>query len=441
MLDNGTLASGPISVDEKRKALEHVLASRTFNGSDQLSNLLRYICEAEFEGRAHELNEYALGVSVLGLNPDYSPAEDPCVRSCANELRNKLKSYYRLEGAEDPIEIEVQKGACVPCFLRRQVDPAQAGAAELATNAAESTEEAASVAEKRYVPLLLSAVAVLAVAVVSLSLYIFHTSRKQAVQAEAARQGLSPEVALLWKPFLGDDAPLLVSFDVRPFFFAPSTGLVVRDYQINSTEELPRSRPLAEFQKRMATSDLREVADYSDLGAVHAVFLLERLLAPQGRDILLKHSRSLGWEDIWNNNIIFIGKPNLNPGIQYVLKGGDFVVDEFGVIRNPSAKKGELAEYRSAETHGVGKKYALITVLPGPQPGRHIMILSGSGSELMWALAECVTNPVYVREMVSHLKRPSGKLPDTYQVVIEATFEANVPVRIRYVTHRIFKAS
>jgi hypothetical protein len=307
--------------------------------------------------------------------------------------------------------------------------------------AGEIPDEAAEVAEKRYVPLLTAAVVVLAIMVVSLSLYIFHTSRRHTAQAGAARQGLTPEVAWLWKPFLSDGTPLLISFDVRPFFFAPPTGLVVRDYQVNHPDEVTRSRPLAEFQKRMGTKELRMVADYADLGAVHAVFLLERLLAPQGREVLLKHSHSVGWEDIWNNNVIFIGKPNLNPGIQYVLKGGDFVVDEFGVIRNPSAKPGEPAEYRSAETHGVGTKYALITVLPGPQPGRHIMILSGSGSELMWAMAECVTNPEYVREMASHLKQPSGELPETYQVVIEATFKGNVPVKIRYVTHRVFKAS
>lgn len=115
--------------------------------------------------------------------------------------------------------------------------------------------------------------------------------------------------------------------------------------------------------------------------------------------------------------------------------------DELGVIRNPHPLPGELSEYRSAPTHGTGEKYALITLLPGPQPGRHILILSGSGSELMWALAECVSNPEHVKEIVSHLQSPSGEFPRAFQVIIQATFEANVPVKIRYVTHRISKIS
>src|SRR5215471_6005172 len=90
---NAGMVSDLISTDEKRQALDRVLASRTFGRSDQLRSFLRYICEAEFEGRAQGLNEYVLGVSVLGRPPDYSPAEDSCVRSRAYELRNKLKTY------------------------------------------------------------------------------------------------------------------------------------------------------------------------------------------------------------------------------------------------------------------------------------------------------------------------------------------------------------
>lgn len=112
------MVSDLISGEEKRHALERVIASRTFCRSDQLRNFLRYICEAEFEGRAQELNEYVLDVSVLGRPANYSPTEDSCVRSRAYELRGKLKSYYRLEAPDDPIQIEIRKGAYVPQFQR-----------------------------------------------------------------------------------------------------------------------------------------------------------------------------------------------------------------------------------------------------------------------------------------------------------------------------------
>src|SRR5262249_25586695 len=99
-------------------ALERVLASQTFGRSGQLRSFLRYVCEAEFEGRAQELNEYILGVSVLGRPADYSPAEDSCVRTRAYELRNKLRSYYLLESPEEHIQISIRKGAYAPQFQR-----------------------------------------------------------------------------------------------------------------------------------------------------------------------------------------------------------------------------------------------------------------------------------------------------------------------------------
>src|SRR6476646_4495832 len=100
-----------VSDDEKRQALARVLESRTFGRSDQLRAFLRYVCEAEMEGRAQQLNEYALGVSVLGRPEGYSPAEDSSVRSRAYELRNKLRGYYSDEAPDDPIQIEIDKGA------------------------------------------------------------------------------------------------------------------------------------------------------------------------------------------------------------------------------------------------------------------------------------------------------------------------------------------
>ena len=437
------MASDPLSLEEKQQALERVLTSRTFSRSDQLRSFLRYVCEAEFEGRAQEINEYALGVSVLGRRPGYSPTEDSCVRSRAYELRSKLKSYYQSEAPHDPIQIEVHKGAYVPCFQRRSelasakslrdadgTQPGVAGPTQIPHRALVSGGQV-------YLLLLSMAVLLIALLVAPVSDYLSPSARERIVAKGNSRPSLAPEMAALWKPFLDSDAPLLISFEIRLFFYSPSSGLVVRDFRTNELADLPKSKPLNAFQAGMGTYNLKETLDYADFGAVHAVFLLGRLMTAQGRETGLKHSGSLGWEDIRNSNVIFIGKPNLNPTIQYVLKDANFVDDEFGVIHNLHPLPGESPEYRSAATHGSGEKYALITWLPGPKPGHHILILDGAGSEVMWALGECVTDPAYVKQIVSHLRLPSGECPESFQVVIQATFESNVPVKIRYVTHRV----
>jgi hypothetical protein len=62
--------------------------------------------------------------------------------------------------------------------------------------------------------------------------------------------------------------------------------------------------------------------------------------------------------------------------------------------------------------------------------------MSGSGSEHPWAIANYLTNPEDAKDLVRHLRLPSGKLPATYQVVIRADFKAQIPVKVSYVAHR-----
>jgi hypothetical protein len=268
---------------------------------------------------------------------------------------------------------------------------------------------------------------------------VYFALRDKVATRPSDSQAWTPEMAAFWKPFLNSPAPLLVSFEIRLFFFSPATGLIVRHYETNQLSDLPGSKPLNRFRSSMKETEFQETSDYADFGAVHASFLLGRLFASQHREAGLKHSGSLGWEDLWNSNVIFIGKPNLNPTIRYALKGDDFTEDDLGVIRNLHPLSGEAPQYASADTHGTGVKYAVITVRPGPQSGRHIMILSGAGAEFLWALAEYVTDPAHVKELVGHLHLPTGELPPAFQVVIEGTFQSNVPVKIRYVTHRVSK--
>jgi hypothetical protein len=452
----GAMATDPILLDEKRQALERVLASRTFSRSEQLRGFLRYVCEAEFEGRAQQINEYALGVAVLGRSASYSPSEDSSVRTRAYELRNKLRSYYGSEASDDPIQIQIEKGAYVPRFSRRATTAEPLVTPPLVTPPpplAPPELEARGSVPALPAPLSPPAVAfhesrlaralgaVLALAIASSGWLAFALARSRpAPPAHGLRaQPVTREMEALWQPFLDDSVPLIVSFDARLFFFSPATGLVVRDYQTNRPAEAASSEPLRAFQERMDASELQERFDYSDFGAVHGAFLLGRLL---GRDVGLKDSNSLGWQDLWNSNVIFLGKPDGNPTIRYALEGKDFVISDHGTaIRNVHPLPGEPDLYRMAVTHGAGEKYALITVTPGPQAGRHMMILCGSGAELLWALAEAVTSPPWVQEIVTHLALPSGECPPAFQVVISATFEANVPVKIRYVAHRVTKLS
>src|SRR4051794_10404834 len=429
----------PVSDDEKRAALARVLESRTFGRSDQLRAFLRYVCEAEREGRAQQLNEYALGVSVLGRPEGYSPAEDSSVRSRAYELRNKLKSYYQTEAPDDPIRIEIEKGAYVPRFQRRAAaaPPAVVPSARSGPVKSTPTESAAvTVSRRTFMPRAVTSV----VLVVALLAFGWWASRTKRPQTGLAVRASTHETEALWKPFLDPSTPLLLSFEIRLFLYAPATGLVVRDFQTNQKDEIAGSKPLTAFRDRMGADQLIETHDYADVGAVQAAFLLGHML---NREVSLKYASALGWEDIWNSNVIFVGKSTVNPVIRRVLHDADldFIDTDFGgAVRNRHPLPSESVEYPNAATHGSGRKYGVVSVLPGPQPGHHMMVLTGAGAELMWALAQAVTDPVRVKEIVSHVLTPAGTLPPMFQVLIEATFESNVPISIRYVTHHVYGA-
>jgi len=437
--------AGPeIADEEKRLALARVLASRTFSRSDQLRAFLRYVCEAAFEGRAHELNEYALGVSVLGRREGYSPAEDSGVRSRAYELRNKLKSYYSDEAPDDPIRIEIEKGAYVPRFQRRLA--AGEGERPAETQAAGSTPQPQPQPQPDVRPpaargrFAARAGVAIAIAVLLMGAASFWQARTTPAKRGLAGQASTREMEALWKPFVDTNTPLLMSFEVRLFLYSPGTGLVVRDFRANQMSEVAESKALTSFRERMGADQLVETHDYADVGAVQAAFLLGRLL---NHEVGLKPASALGWEDVWNSNVIFVGKSDVNPTIRRVLGDAnlDFVDSAFGsAVRNLHPQPGEAAEYPNAPTHGAGKKYGVITVLPGPQPGRHLMILTGAGAELMWALAQSVVEPARVKEIMSHVLPPSGERPTAFQVLIEATFESNVPISTRYVTHHVYRA-
>ena len=113
-------SAADLTSEEKRRALDLILQSRTFHRAEQLKAFLRFVCETEMEGRADHLTEYLIGVTVMGRPEGYSPAEDSCVRTRAYELRQKLEKFYSLEAPEAPWQIVLPKGSYVPQYVPRR---------------------------------------------------------------------------------------------------------------------------------------------------------------------------------------------------------------------------------------------------------------------------------------------------------------------------------
>lgn len=111
--------STPIPEDGIRLQLDRILGSPTFQQVDRLKRFLRFITLEAVNGRSDQLKEYVIGVQVFGKEDSFDPRTDPIVRVQARRLRARLVSYYRDEGRDDDIVIELPKGGYAPAFKRR----------------------------------------------------------------------------------------------------------------------------------------------------------------------------------------------------------------------------------------------------------------------------------------------------------------------------------
>lgn len=115
----------PLDTPDERgiqEALEKIIASRSFRGSPRLQELLRYVVTETLSGRASTVKAYSIAVDVFGRNPSFDPSTDTIVRVQAGRLRNALVNYYKGEGKNDRIRIEIPRGGYVPVFQSVRAD-------------------------------------------------------------------------------------------------------------------------------------------------------------------------------------------------------------------------------------------------------------------------------------------------------------------------------
>jgi len=106
-----------------QQALDRMLASATFQQVDRLKRFIAFIVSEALAGRGDQLKEYVIGVQVFGKEVAFDPRTDPIVRVQARRLRTRLARYYREEGQNTEVVIDLPKGGYVPVFKRAERAP------------------------------------------------------------------------------------------------------------------------------------------------------------------------------------------------------------------------------------------------------------------------------------------------------------------------------
>jgi len=107
-------------IDDPRRALvERVRAGSALRKSARLQRLLTYLCERALGDPSGHIVEHQIGVAVFERTAGYDTNVDTIVRVQVSALRRKLEQHFLAEGIDEPVVIDVPKGAYRPVFRPR----------------------------------------------------------------------------------------------------------------------------------------------------------------------------------------------------------------------------------------------------------------------------------------------------------------------------------
>jgi hypothetical protein len=414
----------PVPVDA-RAQVDRILQSKTFRGSEVLRHLFSYLAEKSLHGSGEDLKEYTIGLDALGKPASFDPRQESVVRMHTARMRQKLGEYYRLEGINDPVIIEMPKGGFRVTFEPRQ------------QVAALPSAPGVTGWKQREIILLAS----LVVAVFCAAFFMIELWRADRVLGRISpvteTSSLTPALRDLWGPLLSPSRRLVVCVATPLFVKVPGFG-VVREPSTNDWADVPASKRIALLETAIRAGIKEPSYGYTEVGTATGAFLLGQFLAPRKRDVLITRANVMSWPEIAEDNVIFLGSSSGIHQTDDIPMDAQFVLDPTGV-RNLKPRPGEPAfmpDQSAGKSGDSSQSYALISRIPGMNGPGAILMLSGNQTPSVVGGVQAFTNPALAQTLVSRLKLASGAIPRYFQAVLSVTSMDDVPVKIEYVLSR-----
>lgn len=372
-----------LEAEATRAQIDRILQNKRLRLSEVQRRLLSYLADKSLAGEGDDLKEYTIGLDAFGKPPSYDPRQESVVRMHVGRLRQKLTDYYRTEGMDDPILVDLPKGG-----FRLTFEP-------------QAPREIPRVvaAARRWHPREIALGASLVLTLAAASYFELRPASAQRSVAETPA-AWSSGLQQLWAPILSSNRPLVVC---------------------------------------LATPAKTE----SSLGTASGAFLLGQFLAPLKQHVLLTRGDLLSMPEIMMDNVVFIGPPAGNRQLEAVPNYQPISLEPDG-IRNLSPRQGEpafLPDHPSHNPQEVEETHALISHVPGLYGKGEILYLSGNRISGVMAAVQALTDPSLARTLVQKMKSASGSVPHYYQLVLQVKSMDDMPVDISYVFHRELASS
>lgn len=385
--------------------------------------MLAYLAEAYVTGTGRHLKEYAIGRDLMGKPEDYDTRTDASVRVQVGKLRQRLERFYATEAPGSTHILTLPKGHFQLNF--EAVPPRYPETPEL------------PVVEVQRNPWKLTAIALGTLALVMGAALTESWWR--------ARTASVPPIASpgdfheFWGPFVDGKMPSIVVLG-SPMFVRLNTQYF-RNPLANHWPEAEREIPLKELGQLLKSPTAPSPTyRWTPFGEAAAAFRLAGVLGPS-KDLVLKRSTSLSWEDVHASNLIFLGPAKFNRQLPDLPIEQDFLIERGGVT-NRQPLPGELARYQKPsppDVEEIPEDYAVITRAKRTSGWGDVLVLASTSTEGTWAAAEFLSTPALLRQMLGRLRASNGQLPDHYQVVIKSRFKSQVPIHTEYVTHHVVR--
>ncbi len=400
--------------------IEKLTNSHILRGSESLCRLLRYLAEHSLDHPGVNLKEYQIATEVLGRAPNFDPQSDSTVRVQAGRLRVKLAEYYGHEGIDDPIVVDLPKGSYGLSFHVRGVE---AGPERRQPATVTSFPERTNSKRERN-PWMIATIVlsfVLAGALTTAALLWAERSEAKPLAVPSIPQSSK----IFWNRFVsGPQQPWLI-FSNGSFVGRPETGM--RYFKPGS--------------------DLKPAIldHYTGVGEVLAVHQLDRVFQMFNAPIRVKRGSLFSLDDAKNNDLIFVGSPAENLTLLEIPGTQEFVFrrvasgprkGDLGIF-NMHPLPGEQPVYMASPSgQPTTEDYAVVSLGPGLDPTRSMLILAGTTTIGTQAAAEYVSRADRLSELLQRLHVSKAEELKPFEALLHVKIAQGVPVESALISVR-----
>ena len=390
--------------------IDKLINSHSLHSSESLCKLLRYLAEHSLDHPGVALKEYQIATEVLGRPSGFDPQSDSTVRVQAGRLRVKLAEFYSHEGPDDPILVELPKGSYALTFHVRPARPGVQPTGPFAL-AREVRKEEAAASNRGWAIAVLVLSVLLAACLVTTVILLSQRSRTKISKA------VPVAYQIFWNRFVTDPQPPWVIFSNGSFVGRPETGM--RYFN--------------------PASDTRAfiLDHYTGVGEVLAIHHLDQVFGLLNRPLRVKRGALFSLDDAENNDLIFVGSPSENLTLLDIPGTQEFIFQRL----NSGPRKGDLAVLNVHPQPGEPKiflatpanqptteDYAVVSLLPGLDSSRSILILAGNSTFGTQAAVEYVCREDSVKDLLQRLNVAKASELKPFEALIHVKIVHGVPV-------------